>query len=286
MTDSIITSSFEGLIFSNSGSPEFTIARLDGWYSGAPVRVDVEERPTGDGAFGVRQIFRSPRVITQSGIVRAADTDSAVNGPWAAFAALQPAGSPSEFSVTDGSGIKSVVASLAAAPELELVVGGLARYTLQLIARDPVKYGPESTVSTGLPAAGGGLVYPLHDPAGALSYGALGDLGRVSVSNPGTADTWPVVVVTGELTSGFFVQCLESGHVVRYDRVVPAGTSVALDFRTGETLIDGQSDGSTYVTRDEWFPIPAGGSCTIQFNSLGSSSGSPMMTVTTRPGWW
>lgn len=277
------TSRFGGLEFSSEGSPGLTIARLDGWYSGAPVRSEVENRPNADGAFGVSRVYRGARVVTQAGLIVA---DAFADPVWAQFAALQPDGSPSPFEVFDeGIGWLSCEVTLADAPTVGPLVGGVASYMLQVVARDPVKYGPEVTYTTGLPAPGGGLEYPLGDPDGALYYGPVGASGRVTLANAGTAAVWPRFTVSGFLDAGFEVRCVGDGSVIRYDRVVPAGTSVTVDARTGSVLIDGVSDGSTYLTRGEFFPVPAGGSCEVQFSAIGSGSGA-VLSAAVRPGWW
>lgn len=64
------------------------------------------------------------------------------------------------------------------------------------------------------------------------------------------------------------------------------GTSLTINSRTGEVLIDGVSDASAYLTRAEFFPIPAGMSREIQLTPLGTTSGSPTMQVEYRSGWW
>lgn len=280
-----ITSTFGGLTFSNEpGSGGYSIATLDGWYSGAPVRSEVLNRPNSDGAFGVTRVYKGARVVTQTGLIFA---DSPGDPLWTAFAGLQADGAASDFVVTDPIGPLSISATLASAPEIEPTVNGLASYVLQLVARDPVKYGPDVVYSTGLASGGGGLEYNLGAPSGTLYYGAVGTLGRIEITNAGTAEVWPRIVVTGVLDSGFYVQSLETGEVVRYDRVVPAGSTVTIDFRTGEVLVDGTSDASTYLTVDQFFSVPPGGSRTIQFNALGAFSGSPTMTATVPSGgWW
>lgn len=159
-------------------------------------------------------------------------------------------------------------------------------FAVDLLAWDPIRYSDAATLSSGLASSGGGLEYPLGTPSGSLYYGANGNLGRVTVVNAGKADTWPAFRVTGTLDAGFEIRCLDTNMTLRYDRVVPAGTFVTIDSRTGSVLVDGVSDASTYLTRDEFFPIPAGGSCEIQFTSIGASSGTPTMTVEYRSGWW
>lgn len=159
-------------------------------------------------------------------------------------------------------------------------------FAVDLLAWDPVRYGDDSTLAVGVPTNGGGLEYNLGSPSGALYYGANGGLGRVDVTNSGTADTWPVFTITGQLDSGFEIRRLDTGDVLRYDRVVPAGTTVTIDSATGEVVLDGVSDASTYLTRSEFFPIPAMSTVTLQFSPTSTSSGSPTMTVGWRSGWW
>ena len=262
-----------------------TIATLDGWYSGAPKRVPVTNRPSSDGAFGVTKDWRGARVITQTGLLRADTTDAAMVGSWADFAALQSDGEPSEFSVTDARGTLSCLASVQV-NELELLVNGMARYELVLVARDPVKYGPAHTLTTGLPTSGGGLRYNLSEPDGYLDYGANGTLGRVTVANVGTATVWPSINVTGGLTAGFYLQRLDTGQIVRYDRVVPNGSSVQIDFRTGGVTVDHLSDASSYLTSQQFFAAAPGESFEVQFNAIGGSAGTPQMDLTISDGYW
>lgn len=262
---------------------------LIGWKGSPPMRAPAQDRPNADGAFGSTRNYRSARALRLEGVLEGSDlaTQQAIED---SFAAIQADGVPFTLSVENDLGTRSLVA-VTLVGEAEVIpdpdfLG--ATVTARFIAYDPVKYGPEVEYSTGLASGGGGLEYELYEggSGGALYYGALGNLGRVSVLNSGTADTWPVFEVTGELADGFYIQCLGDGSTLRYDRVVPAGTSVTIDSRTGSVLVDGVSDASTYLTRDQFFSIPAGGSCDIQFNAISTSSGTPTMTVTARSGWW
>jgi hypothetical protein len=280
-----IESTIGGLTFSIEPTNANGIAELEGWYSAAPKRVIAENRPNSDGAFDVVKDYRGARVITQRGLMSAVSVDDAITNAWRAFAGLQAAGAPSAYSVTDAAGTLSCNVSVVVA-DITPIVDGDAEYLLQLVARDPIKYGPSTTYTTGLPTSGGGLEFELFEPSGALDFGANGNLGRVDVTNAGTADVWPIFMVTGALTTGFFIQELASGSILRYDRVVPAGSSVSLNSRTGEVLVDGISDGSTYLTSAQWFSVPAGGSVTVQFNAIGGSTGAPEMTVTSPDGFW
>jgi hypothetical protein len=279
------------LVFEASGeeSPDASLvcADLEGWYSSPPMRANVDDRPNSDGAFGSVRNFRSARALRFEGWMRGETASVAREELFDAFAAIQADGAPFPILVETTKGPRTVTATLQGEAEVSPVKGlNRARVVARFICYDPVKYGEAQTASTTLSSPGGGLEYPLGDPAGALYYGDLGNLGRLVLSNIGTADTWPVFVISGTLPDGFYLQNLDTGDVLRYDRIVPAGSTVSIDNRTGEVLVDGVSDASTYLTRDSFFPVPAGGSVVVQFNAIAGSSGTPMLTAEFRSGWW
>lgn len=284
MTDKV---TIDGLVFDGEGGSPWVYQKLTGWYSSPPMRTDGDPRPNSDGNFGSTRNFRGARALTFVGSFQGDSFAHAELTLWDAFAGIQSDGVPFQLSVETDNGVRSCTVSLSGSAEIdEASDRRTAVVTAQFVADDPVKYGPARVLSTGLPTSGGGLEYPLGSPSGDLYYGALGNLGRVVLTNSGTAETWPSFEITGGLTDGFFAQCLETGDVLRYERVVPAGTSVTLDSRTGEVLVDGVSDGSTYLVRDEWFSVPPGGTCTVQFNAIGAASGSPQLSATVADGFW
>lgn len=273
-----------------AGSSQYICSNLDGWYAGPAMRGKTDDQPVADGAFGSVKNYRSARVLTFSGYLLGSATTSAFETLADKFAALQANGVPIPISVQNDAGTRTVTASLDGIPDVQPVAAITgASVTATFIAYDPIKYGPTVTASTGLASSGGGLGYPLGDggsPAGSLNYGANGNLGRISLTNAGTADVWPSFTITGQLDSGFYIQCLETGDVLRYDRVVPLGSTIGLDSRTQTVTVDGVAGGSTYLTQFSWFPVPAGTTRTVQIISLGTSSGSPLLTGTIANGFW
>jgi len=282
-----IVASIGGLSFAIDDTSANTLATMRGWYSGPPKRDDTDDNPTSDGASPVSVIYKSARTITVNGLLSSVSADAAITGVWSTFAALQSDGKPSPFTVTDEQGTLSCLVSVRT-NDIEPIADGLAEYVLQMTARDPVKYGLPRTLSTGPPTAGGGLEFNLFDggAGGLLHFGVNGNLGRVTLTNAGKARVWPSLLVTGGLTTGFFVQRLDTGQVVRYDRVVPDGSTVSVNFRTGETLIDGLSDGSGFLTRYEFFSVGPGESVEVQFNPISGVSGSPTAAFTIADGFW
>lgn len=279
----------DGLVFNGEPGPADRLiwVGLDGWFGSPPVRADVEDRPNADGAEDVDKHFRSARVLRFTGALIGSDPFSAQDELMDAFAAVQADGVPFPLTVTTDVGPRTVTGTLqgeaSVTPDFSMQ---RATVVATIVCFDPVKYGPAVVQSTGLPSAGGGLEYPLGDPAGALYYGAVGASGRVTVVNTGRAATWPFFRVSGQLDGGFEIRCVDTGDTLRYERVVPAGTSVTIDSRTGAVLIDDVSDASTYLTRDGFFSVPPMGSCEIQFSALSTSSGTPTLEVTSWSGWW
>lgn len=285
MTDKVV---IDGLEFDGEGQSAWIYTKLIGWASSPPMRDESEARPNADGNFGVSRAYRGPRVLTFIGALAGETYAQAESELWDAWAAIQSDGKPFPLTVVNDNGSRTCMVSLSGVAEVDEMGDSpnVAEITAQFIAYDPVKYGPDRLFVTGLPVAGGGLEYPLHSPSGALFYGGNGVLGRVTVSNDGTAAVHPRVNVTGGLAEGFFIQRLDTGQVVRYDRVVPPGSTVDIDFRTGSVVVDGESDGSTYLTRSEFFSIAAKESFEVQFNPIGGSSGTPLMTLTSANGFW
>lgn len=278
----------DGLVFTGEPGPgdRYVFSDLPaGWFGGAPVRFEAQDRPEADGAFGFVRNYRGARVLKFTGHLIGADVQSAEEELFDAFAAIQADGTPITLSVTTGSGTRTVSGTVLGEPEVS-PDWSMRRATVKatFLCPDPVKYGPAVTVSTGLPVEGGGLDYPLGDPGGALFYGAAGSSGRMTLVNGGTAEVWPVFTVSGALADGFELRCVGTGERVRYSRVVPAGSTVTVDAGAGSVLIDGVSDGSTYLTAAEFFPVPAGGSCEVQFSAVSTGDGSVVASV--RSGWW
>jgi len=273
-----------------AGGSQYICSNLDGWYGGPAMRGKTDDQPVSDGAFGSVKNYRSARVITFSGYLLGTTTTTAFEVLSDQFAALQANGVPITISVQNDAGTRTVTASLDGIPDVQPVAAITgASVTATFIAYDPIKYGPLTTGAGGLSSPGGGLGYPLGDggtPSGSLNYGSVGNLNRVTLTNAGTADVWPYIAVTGQLDAGFYVQCLETGDILRYDRVVPLGSTIGLDSRTQTVTVDGVAGGSTYLTQFNWFPVPAKSTRTLQLNSISTFSGTPTLQATIGNGFW
>lgn len=278
---------FDGIEFDDAASSGFTVSTLVGWWDGPGVKVEIRERPRADGAFGVAQSNRASRVVTIEGSFAGSTLEDA----YAAvrrIAALQASGRPSLFRVVEPFTALSCEALLTGAPVLpNQLFSPFFTFKFDVVATDPLLYGDPVTVSTGVPVAGGGLVWPLGSSSAAYwDWGVDGTSGRVTLRNDGTAGAWPTVTATGGMSGGFVATAVQGAMVrsVRFERVIPDGSLVSINFRTGRAWIDAPgNDVSGFITVGDFFQVPAGSSLDVQFAPLGVVTGTPTFTATVSP---
>lgn len=159
-----------------------------------------------------------------------------------------------------------------------------ARYIMfdvDTLAPDPLRYGDEVVGSTGLPSLTGGLAFPIVFP---IDFATTGDTGRIVTANTGKQDTFSRFVVTGGLAGGFSLIDVEDGREIRFEFPIDVGHAVTVDQRTGRAWLDSEENTLTgYLTKSEWWPVPAGGTRSVQFNSIGAVTGTPTLTAYTAP---
>jgi hypothetical protein len=152
-----------------------------------------------------------------------------------------------------------------------------------MLAVDPARYGPAESVSTGIAVAGSGYTWPAVWPA---DWGIGGVDGRVSVTNDGSVETWPIMQVTGGLSAGVELVEVITGSRLRLDRQIPLGSTAYFNARTGRAYLDSTAnDISGFMTGRDWWSVPPGATRTVQFNPLGAVTGTPVLTVTIAPAY-
>lgn len=279
------TAQFGGIIFDDEALKGFSLSRLIGWYDAAPSRYEADDRPQGHGTFGPGKIYRGARVVSLQGSWSGDDLVSAYQAR-DQLAAIQADGLESPFVVNDALGSRWINAGVNTAPTSD---DGLYqpyfKFAFDVIASDPFKYGAEIPVPTGLPSDSSGLVWPLGSGTTYFDWGTPGATGRALIRNDGTAETYPVIDVTGGLDGGVQLTWVPTGDVVRLERAIPATSVVTFDARTGRVTIDGDNDITGFLTRSSWWSVPPGTSGEIQFNSIGAVTGTPTLTARIAPAY-
>lgn len=283
-----------GLVFSGDvRSPSgFFYDTLTDWYSLSDSKSPVNERKQAHGAFGIAADYRQSLAISFHGsYIPAGDGTVARAQVRAAKGALKlalGANRPVLGTYTDDDESTHRYLSVRSLSIEDDFGQPYLDFSVDMIAPDPLAYGDTATSQTGPAVSGGGLTWPLGTASSGLweDWGVDGSSGRVTVTNDGTAPAWPVLRAVGGMSGGFIATDQTVGQQVRFDRLIPDGSQVTVNQRTGTASIDGASnDVSGFLTVRDFFAIGAGESHVIAFAVLGSPSGSPQFAVDLAPAY-
>lgn len=276
----------------------FKVLSLEGWEELPSVREGWQSRPQAHGMFDAPVWANERRILISGSCSRREDRDALLHELQRKLAFPSGEGALRELTITNAGRTLTAGARLTRfKATMENWGAGVFGWAAEWVAPDPLRYSQPVTYSTGSPTAEGGLAFPLFHSdylgrtTGVLSFGPAPAEGRLTVSNEGTADTWPVLRVVGTPVGGFAVQHVESGRRVEYVGDVPApyvlevdsgtGTAVLVHPDTGRLL----ADRSGMLTRREWVPVPAGGSASFQFTAP-TFAAAARLDVTVRGAWW
>lgn len=257
---------------------------LKGWHSGTGTRRSETQRLWAHGSFSERG-WRNERLITLAGHIFTDTRAEAAHMTDTLNAALAD-GTEGTFIVDDADlGHRTAQVYMTGTPTIDWDGDRDIIFIVDMVAPDPRKYGALVTLTTGVAAPGGGLVFDLMASGnlGVLDFGPAGTPGTVTFSNAGTADTAPRFTVSG-YAPGFTITEVSTGARLIYADTVPAGQSVTLDASDASVLLNGYADRSGSLTRREWTRIPGSGSSTYLFESPGSSGA--LLTLEVPPAWW
>lgn len=259
------------------------LVSFSGWYSSPENRFDIEDIPDGDGGFDEDPIFKRPRFVSIGGQKLQFDPTAAFELQRSVMS-LQALGTKFDVIVTDPLGTLTVSCRVGGSIACEIVdEKHLVTFDIPVTVPDPRKYGPVVSVSSGLPVPGTGFLFPATFPA---DFGLPGNSGRLSVTNTGTANTYPLFLISGgSMSEGFEVARVGGAERLRLERPIPEGSTVSLNSRTGRVQLDG-SDITAFLTRDDWFAVAAGSSITLQFSAIGDVEGEPRLTVQAQPAFY
>jgi len=267
-----------------SGTAGFWLVFLGDWDAVPESKSDIRERPQADGSFAIAMDWRKSLAFSIKGAFLG-DARSDVQTAKQLLKSTIARGKSVTVVVTDDDGPMRRVASVRSVILDPDYGGNQFTFTIDLVAFDPLMYGPDQSYSTGVPVSGGGLLFPLGTtPTAYWDFGADGSSGRVSFTNTGTAPTWGSLTATGGLGSGFTATDVTTGQTVRFERVIPDGSVVQVNQRTGRAWIDSPAnDVSGYLTGRDFFQVGPGETHQIQFAPLGTVTGTPLFTFTAAP---
>lgn len=156
-------------------------------------------------------------------------------------------------------------------------------FSLQVVAKDPRKFGDLVSMSTPLPSSSGGLTYPLTYPK---TYTGVSETGIIRVNNPGNEQAPVWLRVDGPVPAGgWTVTHVGKKQALTFatSLALTSGEFVTVDMDRREVLAQGQSARAGYVTSRGWFSLDPGDN-DIAF-SAANYSATAQLTVTTKPAW-
>jgi len=272
-----------GITFADSGRG-WVFADLVDWYTVPDSKAEDESIPQGHGSFDPGVDWRSSAAISFT----AAYIGNSAAEVLEAVEEFNSAGTSEDIQVMRVTDVlratsRQVSIRRIGVPDFYNYDSFEAQFAVDVLAWDPLRYGDPVVTTTGLPSLSGGLAFPIVFP---IDFASAGDPGRLVLTNAGKQPSRPQFTVTGGLAGGFSLVCIETGQEIRFEFPLSVSDVVTVDARSGQAWINDESNVlSGYLTKSEWFPVPAGGVRTVQFNAIGAVTGTPTLTGIVSPAW-
>lgn len=257
---------------------QFTLVSLSGFDDLPSAKTEQDPWARADGNAIPGRTFYNGRTITINGYY---STGTVENTDEMMRRLRGMAGRLVTVAVQKGAGgVLSCEAELRSMTVDEYRYRGKAAFQIGLLAPSPYLYGPLRSQTVGVPTDGTGITSPLLDP---LAEGKVSNPGRVTITGSGFAPSHLVVKISGGLSEGVRIHCVETGEAVEFHRRINPDETMVFDFDDERVLLQNQSDLSMFLTEEDWFRPMS--DATIQFTPLGVQSGTPTMTVEWKEAW-
>lgn len=270
----------------------FTYDKLDGWYGVPPVDARLMKRPNQPGAFAADRTTPPEATISVEGQYFGSSEVDALKAR-ERLLSIYSDGRPVIMRVDDA--LRTTARTvLVAAVDIPWTFRNEFKWTIDMKAPDPRRYGAALLVSNTLALAGSGLVLPTVDsPASGLDFdfgvdfGTTPNDGRITIVNVGGTETTTTFVVrNGSMPDGVDIVNVATGERLSYIGPIVAGTTLEFDPRTQAVFVNGTNPAGRYLPNPDWWVVPAGGSVEVQFLARGPVTGTPTLDATTSPAFY
>jgi hypothetical protein len=255
------------------------LEEFSGWDSPGS-SLSLTQRARGHGATGSEAFFK-PRVMTLSGKIIAPSVEAGRNARDELYAAVEL--DPFRLAANE----EGLLRHCSVQRQDQVLAKRIGKcdtdFSVQVVAKDPRKFGDLVSLSTPLPSSSGGLTYPLTYPK---TYTGVSKTGKVIVTNPGNTQAPVWLRVDGPIPAGgWTVTHVGKKQALTFasSLALTSGEFVTVDMDRREVLAQGQSARSGYVTSRGWFSLDPGDN-EIAF-SAANYSATAQLTVTTKPAW-
>ncbi|QCB93295.1 phage distal tail protein [Cellulomonas shaoxiangyii] len=257
---------------------EWVVEDIEGWDGSPGSTIQVVQRPRAHGAWA-GDAYLPARSVAVGGVLMAPDRGAARR----ALQRLNEAASLASTTLAVNDAGESLWAGVRRQDViLAKWLGDKAvRYSVQLVATDPRRFGDALVESTALPSTAGGLTVPLTVP---FTINAVTVTGQVSLTNPGNIAGTVRLRIDGPV-QGPVVTHVNSGRSLVFSSsiVLGAGEWIDVDMERREVLANGQASRNGWVTARGWSAFEPGEN-TWAFTAAGYDPGSKL-TVTATPAW-
>lgn len=255
---------------------------FEGWEGSPSTTLKLEQRVRGHGATG-SEPFLTARTMSVSGVVKTTTPEllSYAEDRLNAACTLNPF----LLTVNERERVRSAMAQ-----RQDVVLfkarrgaGNTADYSIQFVAKDPLKYGDLESVSTVLPFSSGGLVRPSTWPR---TWTGVSGTGVARIRNDGNEQAPVWLRIDGPVPAGgWTVTHIGKNQSLAFatSLALAAGEFVTVDMDRREILAQGQAARAGYVTSRGWFSLDPGDN-DIAFSAQNYSP-TALLTVTTKPAW-
>lgn len=251
---------------------EATSSNMEGWWEAPRPRAEAIDRPGASGAFAPAQLLTGPRVLTinahhaassEEDELRARSLISSITRQWV------------QIIVTEAGRTTHVRAFLSAQAKIEHWEDEGSTWSMIFTCPDPLKY-EGNGASPGQAGSAWKLAeYAWRDGGGGALFKAFDQSPRqdvttsnqprllftgvqslaLEVDNTGGVPAWPVLEAVGPLRR---MSWKLNGHVVEWNRPVPARALLRIDTKTGEVTINGSRERLSGLSEDDFFALPVG----------------------------
>jgi len=264
------------------GQTGWAFQGLTDWYGVPTSKAPEADIPQGQGSFDPGVDYRSSAIPSFQAIYYGASEAEALAAV-EDFCALGTSDAQQVMRVTDVLRATSREVSVRSVVSHDHHGRNYVLVDVDTFAADPLRYGDPEIVTTAPPSLAGGLAFPIVFP---IDFATTGSPGRMVTTNPGKQATFSTFTVTGGLSGGFSLIDIEDGQEIRFEFPMSVSDVVTVDPQTGRAWINDESNVLIgYLTKSEFWQVPPRSFRTIQFNPIGSVSGTPIATASTPPAY-
>jgi phage-related protein len=277
-----VTFNDPGSIGDLNGADEAWIDGFEGWTDTVPPVVVQSQKAIGDGAYLAKKLYAQGRVINIEGMIACVDEEGTEDS-WndLVFNAF-PLNEDIVITHQGPGSWKYVTCRVISSVKPTQFMPNGFRFSLDVLCEDPFKYDAQNTLAGTAGVVGnssGGMTFPLKFPL-VFNGNPAGEGNQIVLVNVGTADTYPLIVINGQLDAGWRVELSNTGESLSFAVDVGVGQTLTINSKTQVADIDGSP--VTGLVEGDFFALKPGVNILKLFGNYVPGT---TFTVTAKSAW-